>query len=133
MYLLAREIGCSRPAAWVGGLLYMLAPLHLLAVYGHANKVFLGFIPLALLVTECVHCAAAHACARGAAAIGPVLVLAFLQAPEQFVIAGLGCGLLALYRLATAENAELRNTAVRVLIMALSAGTCAALLLRHGI
>ena len=51
MYLLAREIGCSRPAAWVAGLLYMVAPLHLLAVYGHVNKVFLGFIPLALLVT----------------------------------------------------------------------------------
>ena len=57
-----------------------------------------------------------------------MLVLAFLQAPEQFVIAGLGCGLLALYRLAAAENAELRNTAVRVLVMALSAGACAALL-----
>ena len=44
------------------------------------------------------------------------------------MIAGLGCGLLALYRLAAAENAELRNTAVRVLVMALSAGACAALL-----
>ncbi len=126
MYLLAREIGCSRPAAWVGGLLYMVAPLHLLAVYGHVNKVFLGFIPLALLVTN--RALQPPRSRWWAAAVGPVLVLAFLQAPEQFVIAGLGCGLLALYRLATAENPQLRNAAVRVLVMGLSVGTCAAVL-----
>ena len=126
MYLLARAIGCSRPAAWVAGLLYMLIPLHLLAVYGHVNKVFLGFIPLALLITyRGVQPRSSHA---WAAALGPMLVLAFLQAPEQFVIGGLGCGLLVLYYLATAENAELRSTAVRALIMTLSAGAGAALL-----
>ncbi len=149
MYLLVRAIGCSRPAAWVGGLLYMLAPLHLLAVYGHANKVFLGFIPLALLVTYRALPSPSERRRRRrlrrirlppqatsgpnipiwwAAAVGPVLVLAFLQAPEQFVIAGLGCGLLALYYLASAENSDLGNTASRVLVMALSAGACAAVL-----
>jgi hypothetical protein len=126
MYLLAREIGCSRPAAWVGGLLYMVAPLHLIAVYGHVNKVFLGFIPLALLVTN--RALKPRSSRWWAAAIGPVLALAFMQAPEQCVIAGLGCGILALYRLAAAENVKLRNTAVRVMVMALSAGACAAVL-----
>lgn len=126
MYLLARAIGCSRPASWVGGLLYMVAPLHLIAVYGHVNKVFLGFIPLALLVTY--RGLQPSSSRRWAAAVGPVLVLAFLQAPEQLVIAGLGCGLLALYRLAATENAVLRSTAIRMLVMALSAGACAALL-----
>ncbi len=142
MVLLAREIGCSRPAAWFGGLLYMLAPLHLLAVYGHVNKVFLGFIPLALLVTH--HAlpppersrprlsspASPHPAASiwWAAAVGPVLVLAFLQAPEQFVIGGLGCGILVLHRMATVANADLRAVARRVLVMAVSAGISAALL-----
>ncbi|MFN8465042.1 MAG: glycosyltransferase family 87 protein [Caldilineaceae bacterium] len=126
MYLLVRVIGCSRPAAWVGGLLYMLAPLHLLAVYGHANKVFLGFIPLALLVTY--QAMQRHSSRTWPVVVGPVLVLAFLQAPEQFVIAGLGCGLLVLYYLASAENSDLRNTASRLLVMALSAGAGAAVL-----
>ena len=94
-YLLARDIGCSRPAAWLAGLMLMLAPLHVLAVAGHLNKVFLGFVALALLVTR-----------RGmdpdrppywAFAVGPMLVLAFLQAPEQLVIAGVGCSFVAVY------------------------------------
>ena len=94
-YLLARDVRCSRPAAWLAGLMVMVMPLHVLAVEGHLNKIFLGFIALALLVTR-----------RGmdpsrsrlwALAVGPMLVLAFLQAPEQFVIAGVGCGFVAVY------------------------------------
>ncbi len=94
-YLLARDVRCSRPAAWLAGLMVMVMPLHVLAVEGHLNKIFLGFIALALLVTQ-----------RGmdpgrsrlwAFVVGPMLVLAFFQAPEQFVIAGVGCGFVAVY------------------------------------
>lgn len=94
-YLLTRDVRCSRPAAWLAGLMVMIMPLHVLAVEGHLNKIFLGFIALALLITR-----------RGmdpnrsrlwALAVGPMLVLAFFQAPEQFVIAGVGCGFVAVY------------------------------------
>jgi hypothetical protein len=124
MYLLARDIGCSRPASWVAGLLLMMAPLHLMAVYGHVNKVFLGFIPLSLLVTN-------RAFSRGrsriwVALIGPMLVLAFFQAPEQFVIAGLGCICLSLYNLVVAEKAERSGLALRLVGMVISIGICAA-------
>ena len=97
MYLLARDLGCSRPAAYLAGLLLMLAPLHVLAVYGHLHKIFLGAIPLALLV-----------CRRGlrteerlfwALLVGPTVLVSYMQAPEQYVFAGLGVGILILGRL----------------------------------
>lgn len=97
MYLLARDLGCSRPAAYLAGLLLMLAPLHVLAIAGHLHKAFLGAIPLALLVTR-----------RGlrtqeqpawALLAGPAVLLAYMQAPEQFVFAGLGVGILLIARL----------------------------------
>jgi hypothetical protein len=126
-YLLARDIGCSRAAAWLAGLMLMLAPLHVLAVPGHLNKVFLGFIALALLVTR-----------RGmdpdrspywAIAVGPMLMLAFLQAPEQLVIAGVGCGFVAVY-LALFGNRGRQPAQAQALAfqrlawMGLSAGLC---------
>ena len=94
-YLLARDVRCSRPAAWLAGLMVMLMPLHVLAVEGHLNKIFLGFIALALLVT-CRGMDPARS-RLWALAVGPMLVLAFFQAPEQFVIAGVGCGFVAVY------------------------------------
>ncbi len=102
-YLLARDARSSRPAAWLAGLMVMVMPLHVLAVEGHLNKIFLGFIALALLVT-----------CRGmdpsrsrlwALAVGPMLALAFLQAPEQFVIVGVGCGFVAVYLAVFGKNA----------------------------
>ena len=138
-YLLARDVRCSRPAAWLAGLMVMVMPLHVLAVEGHLNKIFLGFIALALLVTR-----------RGmdptrsrlwALAVGPMLVLAFFQAPEQFVIAGVGCGFVAVY-LAVCERdiigpqasptqasdspASLSRGTVpaRLVLMAISVGIC---------
>jgi hypothetical protein len=61
---------------------------------GHINKVFFGFIPLALLVTR-RGMDPARSCAW-VWGVGPMLLLAFLQAPEQLVFAGIGCALLAL-------------------------------------
>lgn len=122
-YLLARDIGCSRPAAWLAGLMLMVAPLHMLAVAGHLNKIFFGFIPLALMVTG-------RAMDPGrsrywALAVGPMLALAFLQAPEQFVIAGAGCIFVALYLATFGSRGQAKNELpVRLLGVGASIGLC---------
>lgn len=132
-YLLARDVRCSRPAAWLAGLMVMVMPLHVLAVEGHLNKIFLGFIALALMVTR-----------RGmdparsrlwALAVGPMLVLAFFQAPEQFVIAGVGCGFVAVYLALFGKDAfgaqasplapsPLHAVPLRLVLIAISVGLC---------
>ena len=110
-YLLARDVRCSRRAAWLAGLMVMVMPLHVLAVEGHLNKIFLGFIALALLVTcRGMDPSRSH---LWALAVGPMLVLAFLQAPEQFVIAGVGCGFVAVYLAVFGRNTFAARTGTR--------------------
>lgn len=122
MYLLARDIGASRPAAWIAGLLFMMAPLHLFAVYGHINKVFLGLIPFALLVMN--RALSFKRWRLWAILTGPMLVLAFFQAPEQFVLAALGCICLAIYALAAARPDARGSLFARVFTSAISIGLC---------
>lgn len=122
MYWLAREIGASRPAAWLAGLIFLLAPLHVYGALSHINKVFIGLIPLALLVTQR---ALARPRWRPAAILtGPLLVLAFLQAPEQLLFAGLGCAVLVLYALITAPAGERRAIFRRAAVVTISIAVC---------
>jgi hypothetical protein len=49
MYLLARTLHLARPTAVFAGVLLLAAPMHLVGLWGHTTKVFLGATPLALL------------------------------------------------------------------------------------
>lgn len=49
MYLLARHASLDRVSAFVAGALFMLWPIHVVAVYGHLEKAFMGLLPLNVL------------------------------------------------------------------------------------
>ena len=46
MYFLARYASLDRVSAFVTGALFMLWPIHVVAVYGHLEKAFMGLLPL---------------------------------------------------------------------------------------
>lgn len=49
MYLLARDFGVSRLAAWFAGGVYIAAPVHTVFLYvGHLGQMFVGTLPLTL-------------------------------------------------------------------------------------
>jgi hypothetical protein len=49
MFRLARVWGIPLKPAFVAGLLFLMAPMHLAGMQGHITKVFIGLLPLALL------------------------------------------------------------------------------------
>ena len=49
MYLLARHASLDRVSAFITGALFMLWPIHVVAVYGHLEKAFMGLLPLNVL------------------------------------------------------------------------------------
>lgn len=92
LYALARGTGQPRGPAFLAGALYLLWPIHLVGLYGHLEKAFVGMLPLALLAGLR---AFDPARARGwLAAPGVALLGALLQNGNQFVFAALGVGLL---------------------------------------
>src|SRR4051794_19758262 len=46
MYLLARRCALDPVSAFGTGLLFMLWPIHLVSMYGHLEKAFIGLLPL---------------------------------------------------------------------------------------
>jgi len=49
MYLLARDRGLDRLPAFFAGTMLLVAPIHLVGIEGHMERVFLGLLPLTLL------------------------------------------------------------------------------------
>ena len=49
MYCLAKHLTGSRPAAWLGGLVYAYAPYHLTQALGHPHLAYVQWIPFAIL------------------------------------------------------------------------------------
>lgn len=94
MYALARELGCSRPASWVAGVVLLTAPVHLVGLRGHLAKVFLGLMPLALLVLR--RALDAHRSPAWCGVFGGVSLLLILHSPFQFVQVALIAPLVAL-------------------------------------
>ena len=87
MYLLAIELGLSRAVALFAGIVYLVAPIHLTAVYGHLNKVFLGMLPLTLLFFHRALNLKHSIWWAGATVLA--LLLTLLHSGEQFVFIGL--------------------------------------------
>ena len=98
MYLLARDLACSRPAALVAGIVLLTAPVHLVGLRGHLAKVFLGLMPLACLALR--RSLDPRRSAVWAAAFALSVVLLLLHSPFQFVQIALVSPLLVLTAMA---------------------------------
>ena len=127
LYALARGIGLPRGPAWVAGALYLLWPIHLIALTGHLEKLFIGMLPLTLLAGLRAFDPARHR--AWLAAPGLALLGALLQNGNQFVFAALGVGLLGAQTWWAAPAAE-RGLRLRRMVAAgaLSVAICAPLL-----
>jgi hypothetical protein len=94
MYALARELGCSPAASLVAGVVLLSAPVHLVGLRGHLAKVFLGLMPLALLVLR--RALDAHRSPAWCGVFGGVSLLLILHSPFQLVQVALIAPLVAL-------------------------------------
>jgi hypothetical protein len=127
LYALARGVGVPRGPAWVAGALYLLWPIHLIALTGHLEKLFIGMLPLTLLAGLRAFEPARHR----AWLIAPGLCLlgALLQNGNQFVFGALGVGVLGAQTWWAAAPADRAPRLRRMLIAgALSVAICAPLL-----
>src|SRR5579862_3187361 len=52
MYLVARELGFDQGVAFFAGVVLQVSPIHLSALLGHLDKVFIGLLPLTLLAVH---------------------------------------------------------------------------------
>lgn len=101
MYLLARSLGFSVVISFFAGLVMLVAPIHVAALYGHMNKVFLALIPLAML--SALKAVDMRNSRWWAVLTGVVMLLALLHSAEQFVYAGFGIGILLAVNLLSAS------------------------------
>ncbi len=101
LYLLARHVGLDRGIGFWAGLLFMAWPIHLIAVYGHLEKLFIGLLPLTILAAL----VALDLRRRAIWTAAPALALlgTLLQNGNQFVFAVLGLALVSLAALYRAE------------------------------
>ena len=128
LYALARGIGLARGPAFVAGALFLLWPIHLIAITGHLEKLFVGMLPLTLLAGL-----RAFDPGRGRAWLavpGVALLGALLQNGNQFIFAALGVAFVGVQTWLAAPVEERRPRLRRMLIAgALSLVICAPLLL----
>ena len=127
LYLLARHIGLDRGISFWAGLLFMAWPIHLIAIFGHLEKLFVGLLPLTVLAGL----TALDLRRRPAWVLGPAFALlgTLLQNGNQFVFAMLALGLLMVAALYRADAAARRPQAVRVaLVVAASLVVCGPML-----
>ena len=119
MYVFARGLGLQRGIAFVAGTMLLVAPRHITAVWaGHPSKVFLGAMPLALLAQH--YALSLRRSAWWAIATAMVLLLALLYSSEQFIMAGLVVGFVALATLVTAKRAQRRRLLQRIGLVVVS-------------
>jgi hypothetical protein len=102
MYLLARDLGCSRAASFCAGVILLSAPEHLVGLRGHLEKVFLGLMPLAFLALRRAH--DPRQSIGWSAAFGVVSLLLLLHSPFQFVQVALSAPLITVAALAVAQE-----------------------------
>ena len=128
LYALARGIGLARGPAFVAGALFLLWPIHLIAITGHLEKLFVGMLPLTLLAGL-----RAFDPGRGRAWLavpGVALLGALLQNGNQFIFAALGVAFVGVQTWLAAPIEERQPRLRRMLIAgALSLVICAPLLL----
>lgn len=118
-YLLARDLGFPRAVAAFSGLMVLTSPTAIVGLESHITKVFLGAIPLALLVV--LRALDPDRSRRWAVWVGPALLVVLLHNGYQFVFTALAVGLFSLAALWRAPRAQRGALTLRVLLMAASA------------
>lgn len=118
IYLLARGLGLSQPAAFFTGSLYSVTPMHLGGLFGHVEKIFTALLPLVLLVT---HFGLDPKRSRWwAVGTAVVLLLTLLFNGLHFVEAALSIGFFVLIAFLRSDTADRRELWRRIGIMGLS-------------
>ena len=128
LYALARGIGLARGPAFVAGALFLLWPIHLIALTGHLEKLFVGMLPLTLLAG--LRAFDPPRSRAWLAVPGFALLGALLQNGNQFIFAALGVAVVGVQAWLAAP-AEARPLRLRRMLIAgaLSLVICAPLLL----
>jgi hypothetical protein len=128
LYALARGVGLGRGAAFLAGMLYLLWPIHLIALTGHLEKLFIGMLPLTLLAGLRAADPPRHR--AWILAPGGALLGALLQNGNQFVFAALGLGVVGVQAVLAAPRTERRTRLRRLALAAVCSGVvCAPMLL----
>ena len=124
MYVLGRALDYTVPIAFFSGVVYQTTPVHLAGVFGHMEKTFTGFLPLAILA---LHMALdPRRSRRWALAVGGVTVAVASYSGYQFVYAALGLTFWSLALLWAAPAGERRDVLGRVALSALAAAALTA-------
>jgi hypothetical protein len=106
MYLLARGLGLARDIALFAGTTLLLSPMCLAGILGHMTKVFLGLLPLALLMLH--HTLNEERSRWWAGAVALALLGTLLHSGYQFVFAALSVGVWLLLAWLTARGPRRR-------------------------
>ncbi len=106
MYLLVRELIGSRPAAFIGGLIFSFWP-YLLSQAGHPNMIVVFWLPLALLFLE-------RTLVKGrvhdAVLTGVFIAVGGIARWQLFFIGGMLFGFFLLYRLLTDRSTRTKRS-----------------------
>ena len=123
MYLLARELTGSPPAAFIGGLVYGFWP-YTLSHYDHPNMVVVCWLPLVLLY---VHRTLEKGRRRDALLAGLFLALTGLTRWQLLIMGGVVVGLYVLYYLWSKKSCRTRRTLGLLMLVGLVTGALLAL------
>lgn len=123
MYLLARELTGSPPAAFIGGLVYGFWP-YTLSHYDHPNMVVVCWLPLVLLY---LHRTLEKGRRRDALLAGLFLALTGLTRWQLLIMGGVVAGLYVLYRLLSKKSCRTRRTLGLLMLTGLVTGALLAL------
>ncbi len=123
MYLLARELTGSPPAAFIGGLVYGFWP-YTLSHYDHPNMVVVCWLPLVLLY---LHRTLEGGRRRDALLAGLFLALTGLTRWQLLIMGGVVVGLYVLYRLLSKRSCRSRRTLGLLMLTGLVTGALLAL------
>ena len=118
MYLLARELTGSPPAAFIGGLVYGFWP-YTLSHYDHPNLVVVCWLPLVLLY---LHRTLERGRRRDALLSGVFLALTGLTRWQLLIMGGVVVGLYVLYYLLSKKSCRTRRTLGLLMLTGLVAG-----------
>lgn len=122
MYLLGRTLGLVRPAAFFAGLVLLVAPMHLVGLWGHTTKVFLGATPLVLLALYRLLAPglSARQAAGWAVATAVALLATMLHDSFQMIATLMAIAFFLLAAFITAQPLTRRHLLQRALLLAAS-------------
>ena len=118
MYLLARAVGFDRGVAFFTGVVLQVMPEHLAGLYGHMTKIFVGLLPIVLLVT--VRALDVSRIWGWTTLVGLTLLGTALHSGYHVVYAALGVAIFSLWRLIATQAHDRKVVFFRVILASAS-------------